>query len=614
MRIPRLALALLLLVGLVACGGPKTRRTLVPDVPKTGDASARQQFIEAQQRFLKDGKNGEEFQRIAEEFPDDPIKPWAQLYAGISSVHDKKYEAAIASLNEVLAADVPEGLQRRAQLFAGIAKNYLGDAKAALPLLKKGASAVDGDDEKLEHLAALAYASSTVDPVASFKLFDSLYGRVTATERAMIAARCEEVAAGLDAAALDPVLDDLDKKGPAMAAVASRLAVLADQAGNSSRAQKLRELAAPARHAVGLPKTIRAVAATSGGAGSPGLVGAVLPGGKTKAGEAVTAGLGLAAGAADAAGVVAIEIRTAPDAAAAVAAVEELAKQNVVAIVGPIDGSSVDAAGGRAEGLGVPLLSLTGRPEERTTGKFVFHVRHSAEARARVLAKRALAAGLKTFAIMAPDDKYGTSVTAAFVDELSRGGGSVASKVSYPPSTKSFVSFAGKLSGSFEALFVPDEADKLALLAPAVSASGRIPKPLGTKRASGGKPIVLLSTAEGLTGAFIANADRHAEGAILAPGYYPDDKDPAQKVFLDRFLVAFGRAPGPNEAYAYDAAQLAAAAGSGGRAALAATLASGSLAGITGTIKFDADHRRADPGVLYTVMEEAGVFAIRAMK
>lgn len=602
-------MTLLLLVGLVACGGPKTRRTLVPDVPKTGDASARQQFVEARQRFLKDGRNGDDFQRIAEEFPDDPIKPWAQLYAGIAAVNDKKYTDAVKALDEVLAADVPEALHIRAQLFAGIAKNYLGDAKAALPLLKRGAPAIEGDGEKIEHLAALAYATSTVEPAASLALFDSLYGQVTATERTMIVARCEEVAGGLDAATLERLAGDLDNKGPAMAAVASRLAVI-DQA----KSAKWRELAAPARHAVGLPKTIRAVAATSGGSGSPGLVGAVLPGGKNKAGDAVTAGLGLAAGAADAAGVVAIEIRTAPDSSSAVAAVEELAKQNVVAIVGPLDGASVDAAGGRAEGLGVPLLSLTGRPEERTSGKFVFHLRHSAEQRARVLAKRALASGLKTFAIMAPDDKYGTSVTAAFLDELSRGGGSVTSKVIYPPSTKSFVSFAGKLSGSFDALFVPDEADKLALLAPAVSASGRIPKPLGTKRASGGKPIVLLSTAEGLTGTFIANADRHAEGAILAPGYYPDDKDPAQKVFLDRFLVAFGRAPGPNEAYAYDAAQLAAAAGTGGRGALASTLATSTLAGITGSIKFDADHRRADPGVLYTVVDESGVFAIRAMK
>ncbi|MBA2538828.1 MAG: penicillin-binding protein activator [Deltaproteobacteria bacterium] len=606
-------LAIVLLFVVVACGGPKTRRTLVPDVPKTGDAAARSQFIEARSKFLKDGNNGEDFQRIAEEFPDDPIKPWAQLYAGIAAVNDRKYDVAVAALKEVLEADVPEGLVKRASLFLGIAKNYQGDPRAAVGLLKKGATAVE-DTERTEYLAALAYATSTVDPLSSLPLFDQLYSRVTPTERVMIVARCEEVAAGVEPGALKKLLDDLADKGPAMAAAASRLAIAADQAGNSGEAQRMRELAGPARQAVGLPKTIRASVAASGGPGQAGLVGAVMPSGKNKAGEGATAGLGLAAGAADAGGVVAIELRAVVDPSGAVAAVEELAKHNVVAIVGPIDGASVDAAGGRAEGLGVPLLSLASRPEERTTGRFVFHMRHSAEARARSLAKKLLSAGIKSFAIMAPDDKYGSSVTAAFADEISKGGGSVTSKVIYPPATKSFVSFAGKLSGSFEALFVPDEADKLALIAPAVSASGRVPKPLGTKRAAGGRPIVLLSTAEGLTGTFVANAERHAEGAILAPGYYPDDKDAAQKAFLDRFLAAFGRAPGVNEAYAYDAAQLAAAAGTGGRAGLAATLAGGSLSGVTGTIKFDAEHRRADPGVLYTVVDESGVFAIRALK
>jgi ABC-type branched-subunit amino acid transport system substrate-binding protein len=607
------AIAILLLVIATACGGPKTRKTLVPDVPSTGDATARSQFIDARSKFLKDGKNGEDFQRIAEEFPEDPIKPWAQLYAGIAAVNDRKFETAVASLSQVLEADVPEGLAKRASLFLGIAKNYQGDAKAALPLLKRGASAVENDQDRTEYLAALAYATSTVDPLASFAIFDQLYPRVTPTEKTLIVTRCEEVAANASSAELKRFLDDLDSKGPALAAVASRLAIAADQSGNSGEAQRMRELAGPARQAVGLPKTIRASVA-SGGGGKSGLVGAVLPSGKNKAGEAATAGLGLAAGATDAGGVVAVELRAVSDTGGAVAAVEELAKHDVVAIVGPIDGASVDAAGGRAEGLGVPLLSLASRPEERTTGRFVFHMRHSAEARARSLAKKVMSAGVKSFAILAPDDKYGASVTAAFVDEVTRGGGTITSKTIYPPATKSFVGLAGKVTGNFEALFVPDEADKLTLIAPAISASGKVPKPLGTKRAAGGRPIVLLSTAEGLTGSFIANADRHADGAILAPGYYPDDKDPAQKTFLDRFLVAFGRAPGANEAYAYDAAQLAAAAGSGGRAGLAAMLATGSLAGLTGTIKFDADHRRADPGVLYTVVDESGTFAIRAIK
>ena len=90
----------------------------------------------------------------------------------------------------------------------------------------------------------------------------------------------------------------------------------------------------------------------------------------------------------------------------------------------------------------------------------------------------------------------------------------------------------------------------------------------------------------------------------------PDDQDPASKQFLDDFIASYGRAPKQTEAYAYDAAQLAASS-AGGRAALAAALAGGTLAGLTGAIRFDADHLRADEGVVYTVVEDAGVYAVR---
>ena len=599
-----------LLAALAACPH-NTRKTLVPEVPQTGDSRARLRFQDARAKFLRDGTGAEEFRIIAEQFPDDPIVPWANLYAGVAAVTDRKYDVAVAALEHVLAAEVPEGVRQRAQLFMGIAKNYQGDASGALPLLKQGGKAVENETERTEFLAAVAYSTAVVEPISSLAYFDQLYPRVTATERALIVARTEQVVASATADQVRKEFDALsDRKGPGMAAVASRLAILADRAGNPSEAQRMREAAAPARQAVGLPKLIGTAIAS--GAGNAGLIGAVVPGGKpTKAGEGAIAGLALAGGAAGGGGVVAIELRTAIDSDAAALAVEDLARHDVIAVIGPIDAASVDKAGGRAEALGVPLLSLSGRPEERITGRWVFHIRHSAEARARDLAKRALGLGIRTFAILAPKDNYGASVSAAFVDEVGRAGGSIVKTVSYPADTKSFPQFASQLAGSWQALFVPEEAKKLALIAPSLSAAKLIPKPFGTKSTPGGRPILLLSTAEDLAGAFIADAGRHAEGALFAPGFYPDDRDPTQKAFLDRFIAAFGRAPGVVEAYSYDAAQLAAAASSTGRAGLAATLSNGSLVGLTGTIQFDPSHRRADPSVIYTVVSSGGVFAIR---
>ncbi|MBL9019915.1 MAG: penicillin-binding protein activator [Myxococcales bacterium] len=617
----RLFVVIALVLGLGLTGCPRgTRKTLVPDVPQNGAAEARSRFAEAKSKFARDGRNADEFRAIAEEFPDDPIAPWAQLYAGIAAVKARQFDAAVTALTATVNADV-EGLTTRAELFLGIAYNYTGEAAKALPLLRRGEKAVENDDERTELLAALAYSLSQSDqPLASLRVFDELYGRVTPTEKALIVQRTQEVVSVVAWDSLRRVFDDLDdRKGPAMAAVATRLALLADEAGRADEAQKLREAAEPARAAVGLPKAFGEIAATPGAGsnGNAGLVGAVLPliGKQSRVAEAAAAGLGMAAGASDGKGIAAVEVRPAADADSAALAVEDLARAGAIAVVGPIDSQSVDAAGARAESLQIPMLSLSTAAEKNSGTRFVFHMVHSGEARSRALAQRALGKGVKRFAVLAAENGYGRAMTAAFKDELDKAGGTIVTTVTYKPDTKSFAGFTGKLTGDWDAVFVPAQAETLGLIAPALAATGKIPKPLGTKKVIGGRAIMLLSTAENLTAAYLIDAGRHSEGALFAPGYYPDDSDPASKAFLDRFIGAFGRAPGFLEAYAFDAVQLAAAAGTQGRAALAATLAKGELTGLTGAIRFDPAHRRADPGMIYTVTEETGgVFAIRVAR
>lgn len=611
-------LALLTLVIALASCARGTRRTLVPDVPHTGSSEARARFVEARAKFLRDGTSGDEFRTIVEQYPEDPIVPWAELYAGIAALRDRKFDAARDSLENVVEANADPGLTTRAELFLGIALNYTGDPRGALQLLRRSERAIENDAERTEYLAALAYATAQSEqPLASLRVFDELYPRVTPAERALIVARVEEVVAGADPGVLPRLFDEIsDRRGPSIAAVASRLAVLAEEAGDLAAAARFREDASHVRAAVGLPRTIGPAIATAG-QGDANLVGAVLSlgGMRNRVAEAAAAGLGLAAGVADGRGVAAVEIRTAQDANTAGIAVEDLARANVIAVVGPIESGAVDAAGARAESLGVPLLSLSTAAEKNASGRFVFHMVHSGEARSRALARRALALGVRRFAILAAENGYGRAMSAAFEDEIARGGGTIVTRVDYKSDTKSFAGFTAKLKGNWDAVFAPAQADVLALIAPALAATGTIPRPLGTKKVIGGRPVLLLSTAENLTAAYVANAGRHSLGALFAPGYYPDDADPASRAFLDRFIAAFGRAPGFLEAYAYDAAQLAAAAGSGGRVGLAATLARGELPGLTGTIRFDAEHRRADPGILYTVVEESpDVFAIRAAK
>ena len=611
---------LIALIFLLGC--PRhTRRTLVPDVPQHGDAQARTRFLDAKARFLRDGGHAEEFKKIVEDFPNDPIVPWAELYAGIASVKARNFGEADKQLAHVIEVNADPGLTARAELFLGIAKNYEGDGATARKLLAKSERAVENDDDRTEYLGALAYATATGErPLQALPIFDELYSRVTPAERALVVARCEELVQAADRATLERLYDEVgDHKGPALAAVGSRLAMVYAHAGDA-RAAKVREQIASARAAVGLPKLIgdAEVGPATSGAGNPSLLGAVVPLGSKKSNrvaEQAVAGLGLVAGAPDGKGIVAIETRVGTDKTTAAEAVDALARLNVIAIVGPIDNASVDGATARAESLGVPLISLATTAEQRQTGKFVFHIRHSPESRARALAQHALGKGIKTFAVLAPETAYGKGISAAFADAVKKGGGTIVITQTYAADAKSFTDTAGKLKGGgWDAVFVADEAKRLGLIAPTLAAAGYIARPLPLpKKLKTGRPILLLSTAEGLDASFLGDAGRHAEGALLAPGFYPDANDAVAKPFIDRFAAAYSRQPEATEAYAYDAAQLAAAAAGAGRAGLAQTIAKGQLQGVTGTIRFDEQHRRNDPGVLYTV-ELGATPAIRVAK
>ncbi|HEY5950477.1 MAG TPA: penicillin-binding protein activator [Kofleriaceae bacterium] len=615
---------LLILLILVLAGCPRpTRKTLVPDVPQHGDAQARSRFQEAKSRFLRDGGQALEFKRIVEDFPNDPIVPWAELYAGIALVKSRNFAEADAQLTKVISTNVDPGLTARAELFLGITKNYEGDPASARRLLAKAERAIENDDERTEYLAAVAYSTAAGErPLAALPAFDLLFSRVSPTERALIVARCQELVAALDRGALERLFDEIaDRRGPAIGAVGSRLVIMYERAGDTPRADKMRDNMVPVRQAIGLPRTITEteVGSIQNSGGDAGLIGAVVPLGSKKenrVAEQAVAGLGLAAGAPDGKGVVAIETRAAVDKTTSAEAVDALAQKNVIAIIGPIGKDSVDGASARAENLGVPMISLSTSAEQRPTGRFIFHIRHSPEHRARTLAQRALARGIKTFAILAPETPYGKGISAAFAEAVKQGGGTIVTTVTYPDTAKSFTKEASSLKTGWDAVFVADEAKRLGLIAPALAAAGNVAKAQPwPKKMRNGRPIMLLSTAEGLDASFLADAGRHAEGALFAPGFYPDAGDATQKPFIDRFVAAYSRQPEATEAYAFDAVQIAAAAGSSGRAGLAGALAKGQLQGVTGAIQFNQDHRRSDPGVLYTVVEETGgVFAIRVAK
>jgi branched-chain amino acid transport system substrate-binding protein len=610
------------LVLLAGAGCPKHTRALqgIPPVPTTGDADARQRFEELRSRFERNQENPTaELEKIVDEYPDDPIVPHALLFAGMSAVRSGEHEAALANLEklEELAAG-EDDLLLRGRLYRGIALNYLGRSPEALPLLRAADRIQLTDEgERAEWLAAMAEASAgTGRAVDAIFYYDAFYAVGRPAERAYAIERVGALVEALDDGAVRRAFDDLERRGgPAAALLGDRLANRLEADGDLRRADQIRRDIARARAAIGLTPE---ASPTDGG--DPQRLGAVLPltGRQNRAGDLSMRGLAIASGSFGGGGrgveqdgvprPFLLSVRDSGSTAGAAAdAVDELTAEGAIGLVGPMDVDAVERAAERAARAGMPMVSLSPRPGRPggASSRFVFHVVHSAEDRARALAGYATDHEIRTFAILRPDNSYGRAIGSAFRAEVERLGGEVVVEVSYPEDTTSFRSHVNKLRKPWQALFVPDQARRLGLVAPALAHGNLLSFPVEQRTGKRGpRRFLLLSTAEAVDDDYIRQAGRYSFGAVFAPGFYPDRRDPRIGPFVDAYYTAYGRLPTALEAYAHDGALAIRAAverGARSRAEVAAALAQSSVDGLTGVLDFDSSRRRADRGLLYRV-------------
>lgn len=72
---------------------------------------------------------------------------------------------------------------------------------------------------------------------------------------------------------------------------------------------------------------------------------------------------------------------------------------------------------------------------------------------------------MRKFAILRPDSGYGGAVARAFAAEVAALGDELVTEVTYKPDTKSFAGIVKQLGGGWQAVFVPEAADKVELVA-----------------------------------------------------------------------------------------------------------------------------------------------------
>ncbi len=599
--------------------------TSPPPIEGTGTdrAGVDADFVAARSKFDRGDAEGARvaLEAFVAQHASDPERPSADLLLARLALGRGDAAAAKARLDR-LASDPTLGTNAR--YYLGLAELHLGKAAHAkellLPFLSKTAatSGAPADDSTLEVYGAMAEAdAATGDAAGAIALWDGYFRGAREPERAFARMRAEQLAAQMPGEAAWRAFGAAGQGGLARAVLGPRAAIYLRGQNDASGAAFVETESAKARRALGFDESGQRV-----GPGDPTRVGLALPlSGKFQPiGEAALRAAMLALGSVADAPATAREtvggpasqlvIRdTATDPERAARGVMELTREEaVIGIVGSAEKRAAAAALSEATQDGIPLLTLDDQPPGAlSTG---FQLIHAPEARVAELARRALKLGVREAAILAPDSASGKRLRDAFRKQFTAGGGKVTVEATYVAGVNTFSTAVASLKkASFQAVFVPDAADRLELIAPALAFADLWPQPFPVARAKSGgakvpRKILLLSTANDLSPKLIQNAGRYVQGALLSPGFFADENDDRAHAFVEAYRTAYGQDPHAAEAYAYDGVRLlrgATETGAHTRSEVLKTLASGAFPGLTGTVRFGPDHGRIDPPMVYIV-------------
>ncbi|HEX2678070.1 MAG TPA: ABC transporter substrate-binding protein, partial [Polyangiales bacterium] len=397
--------------------------------------------------------------------PSDRLRPIAELALGRILLDQQKNDAALALFDSV-ARHPDSAVAEQGRFYGGVAHARLGhDAQAIDSLAPMVGRTVEPNDTVLL-LSALAdaYARSgrVADAVITLQTLseDNVPDSDRRAARTRIVTLVDEKASPAD---IRRLFDELDHGGYAWRHVALRAVRDADAAHDVDRTRTL--LDALKDENVPFDDALAAIAirAERPSDANPAAVGAILSlsGRARKVGELALRGLMLAAGlppqGPPAANAPQLVLRDdGLDPATAVTAVNELVSvHRVIAIIGPMDAQVAQAAGKRAQELGVPLIALTPGGALPSIGPMVFRYFPTPQTETHVLVAAARAQGAQRVAILYPQSAYGEALRAAFEHEAGAVGLTVAAAQSYASGATSFGSESSALAKvSFDALFV----------------------------------------------------------------------------------------------------------------------------------------------------------------
>jgi ABC-type branched-subunit amino acid transport system substrate-binding protein len=600
----RILLAALLLVSCVTpqpAQQPGTAAARVPDAE--ADMFRKARLLHDAGRYDEAAKAYADF---LQQYPQSSLADEAMVRRGVALEKAGQLKAAETELSAFLEKHPTSAWKNAAAVELATVQEQLGK--------KPRTGAQMSETERQEAISSLSQTWAQ-----SGHGTEELRAAVRAVEASPAA--MPQLLAALDAAPSQDVAQlvaELDKRSPAWPPAALKLARVQWHAGDHAHATDLAsdilrvtggtgDFAAGARV---IEDRTRAPAEVK-----PGLIGIVLPlSGSYKAFadqalNAIALTLDL-----QGRGNVRVSIKDSkgePDTAAD--AVEELWREGAVAILGPLALEEGYAAATRAQQLGIPMISLSRAESLTQIGEWIFRDMPPASAQAKAVADYAAKKlGAKAFGVLQPDSQYGDDMSRYFWDAVEAEGGEVRAYEHYPMRTTTFKPFVQRMVGrspqdlaarkefadeaekiaseikdpyrkrkalsqlrnqqapvvDFDAIFIPDGARTIRLIAPAIAAEDVITTGCDTKELEVVKRTTKneqLRTVQLLGTSLWDSPDivdersgiaRYVQCSIFVDSFFAQSERPATRKFVDEFAQAYQHPPGFLEAHAYDAASI----------------------------------------------------------
>jgi len=256
---------------------------------------------------------------------------------------------------------------------------------------------------------------------------------------------------------------------------------------------------------------------------------------------------------------------TGADSAKAIQAVIELYDEGVAAIIGPI--ITAESAAYASQERGVPIITLTQKEDTVDIGDYVFRNFVTPKTQVKALISYVVKElGLNRFAILYPDENYGTTFMNLFWDEVTAHGAKVVGIESYDSTITDFADQIKKLVGlyytvpkdlrdatirpdpeepivDFDAIFIPDAPKTAGLIIPQLAYHDI-------------KDTYLLGTNLWHSEVLIKMARRFVQGALIPDGFFAESASVHVEKFVEMFQEAFEQKPEFIEAVAYDTAMI----------------------------------------------------------